>query len=55
MFGLETSFESTKPVPHNAEARPYAQDRDQRPQNFGLETYIAVACTDNDVICTFAQ
>ena len=49
MFGLETNFESTRPIPHHVEtkyinlsSRPRPRPR---PQKIGLETYITATYT----------
>ena len=46
MFGLETNFESTRPIPHNVETKTKTISLSSRPrprprpQKIGLETYI---------------
>ena len=42
MFGLETNFESTRPIPHHVETKiiSLSSRPRPRPQKIGLETYI---------------
>ena len=47
MFGLETNFESTRPLPHHVETKTISLSSGPRPkprpQKIGLDTYITAA------------
>ena len=38
MFGLETNFERTRPIPHNVETKTISLSSRLRPQKIGFET-----------------
>ena len=40
MFGLETNFESTRPIPHHIETKTISLGSRPRPQKIGLGTYM---------------